>query len=387
MWTFRDFSIRKFKRKVQHVGYRNASLSAAELASRKILLSRLFAYLCANGTFTTLSPTELQSNSETFLNFADENEYARAVPAPFVATFERGYVLTESGLITTEDGRILNEGLFPQDRGRRFVVAKLIWQLFHDSARTTTALLRKDLRALDARASEMTAVAPLIPRYSDNYYHWLIETLPQIRYLRNFESETGIEVTYLVPDDAPSWLEETLSLLDVPDTKIEYASEDVYRVNDLIVPSFPIRTYTDYDWIVETILSNAEQESVDAGHNVYISRANAIERRVVNEDAVMETLSEYGFERHALEESSVAENVQLFREAELIVGAHGAGLTDLIFCKDATVIELFGSKIKDPYERLAETMGVEYDSIQCTPSSTDLIVDTESLADRVETHR
>lgn len=386
MWTPTEFSYRKFKRKVGQVGFPQATLSAIELASRRTVLWPLVDRLCDRGTVPLLSRSEFHDRSEAIVSVTEETEAYGAFAAPFVADLGPGYVLTGTGLATTADGQIVNANLFPPRRGRRFVVAKLIWQLFFEELALTRALVSGDTGVLDARATPAECIAPLVPRYADNYYHWTIETVPKIRYLREFERETSTDVTYLVPGNAPSWLDQTLELLAVPESKVEYASDDVYQCRRLILPSFPLRTRSDYEWIVDRVLTNAtpDREAIGAGNNVYVSRSNAVERQVVNEDEVMEALSEYGFERYLLEEHTVAENATLFNEADVIVGAHGAGLTDLIYCEDATVIELFGSKIVGAYQRLAETMGVEYEALECSPKSTDLFVDPESLASTVE---
>jgi len=117
---------------------------------------------------------------------------------------------------------------------------------------------------------------------------------------------------------------------------------------------------------------------------VYVSRANDIERRVVNEDEVLSVLSEFGFKRYRLEERSLVENAQLFADADVIVGPHGAGLTDIVFAGDGTLIELFGEKVKKPYRLLADTVGVDYEAMYCSPNSTDILVDTEELSKRIK---
>ncbi len=88
---------------------------------------------------------------------------------------------------------------------------------------------------------------------------------------------------------------------------------------------------------------------VDARHpaggicvpRVVISRADTLGRRVVNEDALMATLGPLGFRRVVLSELDHADQVSLFRNAEVIVAPHGAGLANLIFCRPGTrVFEL-----------------------------------------------
>lgn len=381
MWTPIQFSYQKFRRKADRVGYAEAIVSALELISRKKALSPIVGRMCDSGVIKLLSTDQFQTRSDLLLSVTNERKPYGELSAPFVASVGSGYIFTETGLVATDNGSLINHNLFPPNRGRRFIVAKLIWQLFFEQLNLTTALARKDMGAVKSETITNRAVAPLIPRYTDNYYHWTIETVPQIRYLQEFEAETGIEVTYFVPRDAPSWLEETLELLEIPESKLLHATERVYHVEQLILPSFPVQTQNDYQWIVDRVSSNMvpTQAKICTGSNVYISRRNAVERHVVNEEEIMEVLSEYGFKRYRLEEHSVAENVVLFKEADAIVGAHGAGLTDLIYCTDATVVELFGSKIKTPYQRLAETMDIPYKSVECTPRSTDIYVDPDML--------
>ncbi|WP_272506981.1 glycosyltransferase 61 family protein [Salinibacter sp.] len=37
-----------------------------------------------------------------------------------------------------------------------------------------------------------------------------------------------------------------------------------------------------------------------------------------------------------MEDLSFPDQVELFAESEIVVGAHGAGLANLLFCRDAT---------------------------------------------------
>lgn len=383
MWTPTEFSYRKFVRKADAVGYPCAALAAAELVSRRVALDSVVDRLCDRGTFETLSPASFHASAEAIHSVTDESTAYGPLSAPFVAEFAPGYIFSGTGLATNEALQLLNEPLFPPERGRRFVVAKLIWQLFHEPTRLTTALRNNDLGRAHRDVIEADTVAPLIPRYSDNYYHWTVETVPKIRYLREYEAQTGVDLTYLVPGDAPGWLDETIELIGVSEGKIERATGPIYRADRLVLPSFPVQTWSDYEWFVETVRSSVDRSGVTA-NGVFISRANAPERRIVNENAVAAALADHGIERQLLEDNTVAENIALFAEADVVVGAHGAGLTDLLYCEDATVIELFGSKLKDPYERLAATAGVEYESMRCRPVSTDLHVDPDALVGRIE---
>lgn len=74
---------------------------------------------------------------------------------------------------------------------------------------------------------------------------------------------------------------------------------------------------------------------------LYVSRKCTDKRYFDNEEKVAAFLKGYGFERVYMEEYSVKEQAILFAEAEVIVGQHGAALTNFIFCAPNTkVLEL-----------------------------------------------
>ena len=55
-----------------------------------------------------------------------------------------------------------------------------------------------------------------------------------------------------------------------------------------------------------------------------------------------EVLASFKFEEILPEQLSVQEQAELFASASAVVGPHGAGLTNIVFCKPQTkVIELF----------------------------------------------
>lgn len=78
----------------------------------------------------------------------------------------------------------------------------------------------------------------------------------------------------------------------------------------------------------------------------------------------MESLSKLGFEIIQNERYSLREQAQIFHNAECIIGAHGAGLANLVFCKPKTkVIELIHDEFKQgvtSYASLSELFSLEY---------------------------
>ncbi|MFC7043039.1 glycosyltransferase family 61 protein [Halonotius sp. GCM10025705] len=355
-------------------------ITAADLFVRKRIGRRVFDPVVERNIVRTLSREELTNNAIKLVELPDGTADESS---PFVSQIDSGYVLSETGLLTTQAFEIIEESAAPPEHAQQAMMAMCSRELFFGYLPIRGLLTGKS----SANLKVLDTVAPLIPRYPTNYYHWMVETVPKVRYLHEFEAKTGTEVTVLIPSGRPPFIDETLNLLNWPESKIILSSNPIYKTQNLVVPSFPERTAADFDWLHNEILGSisTEDEPTDQRNrnNVYVSRANAIERRVLNEEEVMSVLSDYGFERYCLENRALAENIRLFNQADIVVGPHGAGLTDIIFAEDCTLMELFGEKVKQPYRVLADTLDIEYEPMYCTAESADIVVDTDELEEQV----
>jgi len=98
---------------------------------------------------------------------------------------------------------------------------------------------------------------------------------------------------------------------------------------------------------------------------VYISRADAEQRRVVNEEQISVALKARGFEIVELSKLSIARQIGLFRDAEVIVAPHGMGLTHLAVADRLRgLVELFPpSTGSDAYAFIAKAGRIDYNCI------------------------
>jgi len=221
------------------------------------------------------------------------------------------------------------------------------------------------------------------------YFHWITEVLAKLEGIERYRERTGIQPTLILGPDPVPFQTESLRLLgyDAEDW-IEWDGTTT-RVNHLVIPSMrreirrgSVVSPVACGWLRDR-LRRAATERVDPdrfSRRVYISRSDADCRRVANESEVVELLSEYGFEAYRLAEMSVAENIALFSQADIIVGPHGAGLTDIMFAERASIIELFrGTDNTRVYFVLAQYLGHQYRHLQCEPKGVDLAVDLAKL--------
>lgn len=370
----------RVQRKLQSDGYISTIKSAVELLARRHIGHLVFDSMVEYGAVRTLSRSDLQNVAVEMVETTGDSD--DGVPQ-FVSHINEGYVLTETGLATTSSFEILEESAGAPDYARQAMMEMFSRELFFGQLPVREIFTTKTSTGTDT----LSTVAPLIPRYPSNYFHWMVETVPKVRYLQQYKRRTGTEVTVLISSNAPPFVEETLALLEWPKDRILRAVEPMYKVRDLILPSSPERTEADFDWLRKEILDNVLNEETvtpnGTAKRIYISRANAMSRRVVNEEEVIDVLSDYGFKRYLLEDRSLMKNAELFNNADIVVGPHGAGLTDIIFAENCTLIEFFGARLNKAYESLSKTLGINYKPMYCQADSADIIVNTGRLRQRV----
>jgi capsular polysaccharide biosynthesis protein len=203
----------------------------------------------------------------------------------------------------------------------------------------------------------------------DNWYHWLTEVLPRMfvagpnlsavdwialpGYYRR--SRFVVESLRLWPDLPP--------LLWIPWT--QRVKGDPVLVVERVAPPYLYRPDV-MCRLAEHLVEQAGRNRGDqvSGERLYVTRSDAARRRIANEREVRELLQDHGFSTMACSELSIPEQIRHFARATHVVGAHGAGLANVMFCRPgARVLEI---ATPDPHEHwrcyrnLAWSVGHEY---------------------------
>jgi hypothetical protein len=186
--------------------------------------------------------------------------------------------------------------------------------------------------------------------YADNCWHWMVDCLPKLISLE--KALAGRELILLMPetitpfqrDSMHCLLPENISVSYFPcETWVEsesflWASLASGRCNAFLPPGYfaemRARIFARYG------LSGRPPPR----RRLYITRRNAGHRRVKNEAAVLQLLKEFSFEEIELERLSFREQVQLFQEAAVVAGAHGAGLVSTVFSGPMTLIVFYATQ-------------------------------------------
>lgn len=190
-----------------------------------------------------------------------------------------------------------------------------------------------------------------------NYSHWMCDSLPRLELLRKAGFRWEDIDHFLVGEFTP-FQKETLELLGIDPARRRLCTPSShFRCETLIVSSLPGMIGHPPPWagdfLREMLLGTSQGAAgaldARAGKRIYISRAGARFRRVLNEVEVIATLQREGFTVVKLETLSVAAQARLFSEAEVVVSPHGAGLTNILFCQPgAVVVEIFSPRCVIP---------------------------------------
>lgn len=260
---------------------------------------------------------------------------------------------------------------------------------YNGLVKTCVEALRSRISTTQPRQLEL--VFPLV--CTNGYYHWLLEYLPRIRALDEYQRKIGSRPTVLVRPDPPRWMEDTLEELGIgPSCRQEWNGR-IADVERLVTCTHHVHykenfepDLSAYQWLRKQLVDSGDP-SFTASDRVYISRNDAATRRVRNESKLMEALEDRGFERHILSKLTFGEQIQLFQQAETIVGPHGAGLVNILFGDSLSVVELFPETMIEPYYYLLATiLGHDY-RYGCYPTiggATDINVDVDDVIHLVD---
>jgi capsular polysaccharide biosynthesis protein len=247
-------------------------------------------------------------------------------------------------------------------------------------------------------------VGVLASRGDSNYYHFLVDVLPRLAIMAQCPQFAPPERWY-VPAGA-RFQRELLAMFGLrPDQWIDAAEVPHVRAECLVVPGLPAATVMNPPWVVDFLRrrllpvdgddSDRSRGGPEPRRPIYLTRGSQLNnRRVVNEAEVLELLTERGFTVVDPGALSVAEQIRACAGASIIVGAHGAGLTNLMFAAPgAAVVELFpgGHVLPDCYWTLSRSVpGLEYRYLAGIGGSTrqdynralvsDIVVDVRALA-------
>ena len=225
-----------------------------------------------------------------------------------------------------------------------------------------------------------------LPSY-ENFYHWMIETLPRLQMLLGQAEYDDFSIV-LPRGRTPRFVYDSLALSGW-DKRIKFLENGQYSVGELYIPTlfsprnepcaFSVR------WLNENVLGDECQVrsflTSDEYKRIFISRDDADSRGVVNATELDDLIREVGLKKVRMTDFSVREQAYMFSRAELIVGLHGAALTNVAYSKpECTLIEIFMEGwFTRAFFNLSRLRGLKYGYFLCQKQGNGVFIDTIKL--------
>lgn len=278
-------------------------------------------------------------------------------PESFVLKLPKGRVFSRDGVVITKDHQVLSDSIQPWVSAEERSLHKV----------TTMPAIKKVNLKLAVIAAHASAC----------YYHWMTDILPRIKLLQ----DSGIQYDKVyIPSlwgNFP-FQKYTLAKLGLEPEKWIEGNQDTYiEAEEIIFPSLAIQTCcTQPSWICDFLqktFCSEEDLEAEGEKKLFISRkvvTSSSKRMIINEEEVLAFLTPLGFEKVLLEDLTVGEQASIFSKAKVIIAAHGAGLTNLVFCKPKTrIIEIFNpNHLDETYFFMSKLLGLDH---RCLQPSTD----------------
>lgn len=329
-----------------------------------IFLSVFVLLLTSNVTCTfdtTIAPKETvrahdlvkKNHAKIFCQHDVNSDFTSKFPDKFVLELEHARVY-EDGHIVTRDNFLLEDTVikYPAKPLSEYhmLLRHTLPEAFHIKGR----------------------VAVLASPGAACYFHWLFQILPRLKILRDLAID--YDAIYLEPITCAFQLE-ALAKIGLNNKRVIFAQPDTQISADvLIVPSIIIKDPCFFypSWIIDFLRSTFLDENCmkySDFKRIYISRSKANMRKVVNEDDVVNILQSHGFVIVHLEDFSLLEQTALIASAEIIVGPHGSGFSNLVFAQPgAHVIEIFNNEegLNKLFFNLAQAVHLKHHTMICS---------------------
>jgi capsular polysaccharide biosynthesis protein len=217
----------------------------------------------------------------------------------------------------------------------------------------------------------------------ENYFHWLFDILPKLKIASENMPLKDIDYYYL-PEIKYDFQKQTLNKFKIVETQIINSNQRRYiRSKKLMVPEHPWFTggylQEKYNkmprWIIQWLRVKFIQKDKIKNKNrlkkyeyIYIDRKDSSFNRshILNAPDLLNTLKKYNFKKLILSDIKFDEQVEIFNKCKIVIGAIGAGLANIVFCKkNTTIIELCPKKYENAkvYGRIASVNKLDYHKI------------------------
>ncbi len=208
---------------------------------------------------------------------------------------------------------------------------------------------------------------------SHNFFHWFLDVLQKIEFINiNKDEILNSKFKIVIPNGHDNnYSKKSLEAFDL-DFYFQSKSEIIVSRKSILIPDVaPTGNYRkklvlklrqrlrDF-WLNKKKITSKKKR-------IYISRKNSETRRLKNEDEILTILAKYEFDIVDFDKLSFEDQLRYAVNSEIIVSAHGAGLTHMLWMKKKSKVLEIRTKNNchdNCYFSLASDLGHDYFYIQ-----------------------
>ena len=217
----------------------------------------------------------------------------------------------------------------------------------------------------------------------NNYFHFIFDIIPKI-YISQKKLKKKIDFYYV--SRPQKWQIKIFKILGVSKKKLIDSSKYKHIFADKII-------CIDHPWYNKGYIQNEVKRipkwvilinrkiflnksvKFNSFKKVFLDRSTSKFNhcKIINQSSLNDWLKKNGFGIYTPEKHSHEKQTYLFRNASIILGAHGAALTNIIFCKPGTkVIEIIPADHPNKKcERISKILKLRYFRIKTKPDNSD----------------
>ena len=188
----------------------------------------------------------------------------------------------------------------------------------------------------------------------DTYFHWMTDVLPRVGLARRAGYDPASFDWVLVNSLIHPFQRESLHQLGIHANRCLafHKKELVYQMEEAVLPSLPGVPGVVPPESVDFLRNAFPAGKTPRGRKIFIGRGEAKHRPLIHEKEIWAQLQKRGYDSVDCGKLSVQKQAEVFGSAGMVVGAHGAALTNLVFCYPGTrVVELFSPAYVNPCYR------------------------------------
>jgi capsular polysaccharide biosynthesis protein len=198
---------------------------------------------------------------------------------------------------------------------------------------------------------------------SPNHYHLLMDFLPRLYFLKLIPELRSLPIV-IDPDLTTAQrdlIREILHQFGIPAPTLVPIGPGIYPLENALVPGTTSVCSSTAIW-TQHFYPN---RGTDGPRRIFVMRGSVSRRRLLNQEEIAARLLPLGFTCCPdPAELTFDEQVRLFANAQLIVGVHGAALTNILFAPPHSVlVELYVNDAQPHFRVMAATREMRYISL------------------------